>query len=347
MLDSYVHAGLYPSAQLFVSLHGKIIINHAVGEARQGVRMTIDTKGRLDCAGKPVLALGVLWLTSRKLLSLDMPVSSYIPEFGCGNKEKITVRHLLTNTAGLFTPAEQGPYRTSPSVLNRILLSGSIGDVTPGTIAAYDIWGGWYTLAMLIERVATVPWDQFLNQQVLEPMGASAFALVPGSCDRSQYELPYRSVGRHRPIPVHYLDRPEILAYPNPAYGAYAAMQTLALIYETLADKERCADILGIDTDFMRLPQRPELYDETLRRRCSMAFGMWVNLKTWNYSPRISAEAFGMHSHAGTWGFSDPAIGLAVGLRINGAVQEMSASRRAGGGNPVINAIYHTIADGH
>jgi CubicO group peptidase (beta-lactamase class C family) len=367
LLDSYVHDGPCTGGQLVVWEADEQIVSHAVGEARPGVPMSTTTMARLDCAVKPVVALGVLWLRDRGLLSTDTPVSAFIPEFSCGGKEEVTSHHLLTHTSGLFIPPDVAPYRTSPAVLEYRLFRGSIGDWRPGAMARYDAWGGWYTLAAIIQRVTTTSWAEFLTEHVLKPIGADALELIP--CERSSLddlELPYRSLrsrslharslhgrslnknswGSHATFPLRHLDRPAALTYPNPAYGGYASMEVLTTIYRTLADPARCADLLGIDPTPMRTPQRPVLYDHTFGIHCSMAYGMRVSLDSWNYCSQISASAFGHWSNTGTWGFCDPEANLVVGLRMNGAPSALTndcSAYRSRNGHPVIRAIYRMM----
>ena len=51
-------------------------------------------------AGKPLTAIAIAMLMERGQLSLDQSVASVIPEFAVNGKEVITLRHLLTHTAG-------------------------------------------------------------------------------------------------------------------------------------------------------------------------------------------------------------------------------------------------------
>src|ERR687893_491509 len=50
---------------------------------------------------KPVVAMGVLLLVERGLLTLGDRVADHIPEFGGKGRYGIRVRHLLTHTSGL------------------------------------------------------------------------------------------------------------------------------------------------------------------------------------------------------------------------------------------------------
>lgn len=346
LLDAYVAAGQCKSVQMVVRVGGKQVLNHAAGEARPGVPMTTATKVRLDCAVKPVVALGVLWLRQRGLLSTDVPVSTYIPEFGCGGKEAITAHHLLTHTSGHFMPKNVFPCFSAPAMLKQRLFAGEIGDWTPGTIAQYDIWGGWYTLAEMIERITTVSWADFLTEHILRPVGADVLELHPVSGpDPSRLELAYWSLRFGGPVrELGRLNRPEAVSYPNPAYGGYGPVEALAELYSVLGQPERCRDILGFDPAPMTTSQRPVMYDRFFGMESGMGYGMFVLLDRWNFYREVSSATFGNHSYAGTWGMCDPEAGIVVGLRMNGAPREMTADwspYRSAHGHPVISAVYN------
>jgi CubicO group peptidase (beta-lactamase class C family) len=233
----------------------------------------------------------------------------------------------------------------------------------PGTAARYDSWGGWFTLAEVIERVTTVPWADFLAEHILRPAGAGALELVPvpGS-DLSRLELAYWSLRFGGPVDeLGRLNSPQALSYPNPAYGGYAPMEALAELYTVLGQPERCRDILGFDSALMTTPQVPALAssgaddrfvlgpgeadedDQSLRVESGMGYGMFVRLDRCNFYREVSPAAFGHHSNAGTWGMCDPDVGLVVCLRVNGAPRELIAdggAYRAAHGHPVIAAVY-------
>jgi CubicO group peptidase (beta-lactamase class C family) len=340
LLDSYIAEGVCAGAQLVVWRGDERVLGHAAGIARPGEPLTSRTKTRLDCAIKPVLAMAMAWMSQHGMISLRDPVGRYVPEFGVGGKEEITSHHLLTHTAGLFVPDGVMPYLTPLDVLRRRLFEQDLGGWEPGRTAVYDTWGGWYVMAELISRVASMPWQEFLAERVLRPGGLGGLDLIP-RVDEA-VELPYRN-RRGTLVPVTPIDRPEWRAYENPAYGGYGSMDALADLHRLLSDPERCQDALGLDPEPLRTPQRPRMYDFGLRFSCTMGYGMFTDLHLWNYSSLLSPGAFGHHSNGGTWAFADPAHRLVVALRINGAPRAMQPDPSAQEGrrdNPVIHAVY-------
>src|SRR5207245_6421868 len=63
---------------------------------------------------KPITATAVLMLREDGKLSLDDPISRYIPELGSlktadGKTQRITLRHLLTHTSGMGEATDEEP----------------------------------------------------------------------------------------------------------------------------------------------------------------------------------------------------------------------------------------------
>src|SRR5438270_8699839 len=94
-------AGLHIGAQVYASVDGQVVADVAIGEARPGVAMTPDTVMLWLSASKPFAAVAIAQLWERGKLALDDPVAQHIPEFAQNGKERITLRHVLTHTAGI------------------------------------------------------------------------------------------------------------------------------------------------------------------------------------------------------------------------------------------------------
>src|SRR5262245_32941357 len=96
-----IERGLHPGALLSVSLEGAPVAHLGIGEARAGTPMDPDQMGIRFSMTKPTVAISVAQLWERGALELDDPVVTYVPEFGAHGKHTITLRHLLTHTAGI------------------------------------------------------------------------------------------------------------------------------------------------------------------------------------------------------------------------------------------------------
>jgi len=137
---------------------------------------------------KPITAFGSLLLVQKGKISLDADVNTYltswkVPENEFTKTEKVTLRRLLSHTAGLSVPSFPGyaPGAKLPSLVD--ILNGTkplptprvnTGPVTviaePGS--KYQYSGGGYTVVqLLIEDVTGTPFAIWMRDNVLTPLG--------------------------------------------------------------------------------------------------------------------------------------------------------------------------------
>jgi CubicO group peptidase (beta-lactamase class C family) len=94
-------------AVVLVSHDGRLVYQRAAGLADRETRqaMATSTVFRLSSVTKPIVSAAVLALIDQKKLSLDDPVTKWLPTFrprlAGGEAPTITVRQLLTHTSGL------------------------------------------------------------------------------------------------------------------------------------------------------------------------------------------------------------------------------------------------------
>src|SRR5204863_6016480 len=97
-----VRAGEVDGAAVAVARRGRASAEYAVGEAAPGRAVAADTLWPLASISKSYTASTVMALVERGALTLDTAVSSVLPAFAGGGREQVTLRHLLTHTAGLI-----------------------------------------------------------------------------------------------------------------------------------------------------------------------------------------------------------------------------------------------------
>lgn len=107
-------------AVVLVARDGVLLHQQAAGLAdRESARaMGIDTLFRLASVSKPIVSTAALRLVAQGRLQLDAPITEWLPEFrprlGDGRAATITLRQLLSHTAGLgyrfFEQDGNGPY---------------------------------------------------------------------------------------------------------------------------------------------------------------------------------------------------------------------------------------------
>ena len=101
-----------------VARQGKLTYARAAGRADReaGRAMTLDAIFRASSLTKPIVTAAALSLVESEVIGLDDPVIRWLPDFQPafeGQVPTITLRHLLTHTAGLsygFMQPGDGPY---------------------------------------------------------------------------------------------------------------------------------------------------------------------------------------------------------------------------------------------
>jgi CubicO group peptidase (beta-lactamase class C family) len=104
---------------VLIARDGQLVYQHAAGLAdREADKpMGVGTLFRLASVTKPIVTAAAMTMIERDELSLESPVARFLPEFRpklpSGETPEITIRHLLTHTAGLdyrFQQPADGPY---------------------------------------------------------------------------------------------------------------------------------------------------------------------------------------------------------------------------------------------
>ncbi|HXB68369.1 MAG TPA: serine hydrolase [Candidatus Acidoferrales bacterium] len=203
-----------PGVSIAVIHDGKIEWARGFGVTRAGgPPVTPDTLFQAASISKPVAAMAVLLLVQSGKLSLDTDVNQYLktwklPANSFTGRTKVTIRELLTHTAGLTVHgfagyASDAPVPTLLQVLDGEKPANSAPirvDTEPGTAWRYS--GGGYVIAQqLLQDVTGEPFAKLMNDTVLTPIGmAKSTYQQPLPKDRlSEVAMPYRGDGQ--PVP--------------------------------------------------------------------------------------------------------------------------------------------------
>jgi CubicO group peptidase (beta-lactamase class C family) len=175
-----------PGLVVGVSRHGEALYRKAFGLAsvQHGVANTLATRMRIGSTSKHFTCLCVLLLAEDGRLDLDAPCSLYLPELGAA-REAPTLRQLMNHTSGLRCSLDlafiANGIATQPSgwQLQRLASQQDV-NFPPGEGQIYCN-GGYQLLSAVVDRAAGVPFEDFLRQRVLEPLGMFDTEPVPGN----------------------------------------------------------------------------------------------------------------------------------------------------------------------
>ena len=200
-------------AVTLVSRRGEIahFETHGVKDLESGEPMRKDTIFAIASMTKPVTGVAVLMLVEEGAVRLSDPISRFIPEFRDtqvaiprpkqrGEEDRIytvpaerevTVRDLLTHTAGLVTggasakeAARIAPRssRSTHTLATYVALLGAVPlDFQPGTQWAYAGLEGIDALGRIVEVASGMTFDVYLRKRIFEPLGMKDTAFVVGT----------------------------------------------------------------------------------------------------------------------------------------------------------------------
>jgi CubicO group peptidase (beta-lactamase class C family) len=168
-----------PSASIAILQHGKLVYAHAYGRARvyNGKVMpqpaTADMRYAIGSISKQFTAAALLMLQEEGKLSLDDPVSKYVP--GLTRGEEVTIRQLLSHTSGYqdYWPEDYVMTPMLAPASTEHILDGWARkplDFDPGTKWQYSNTN--YVIAgVIVEKVAGEPLFDFIDKRIFRPLG--------------------------------------------------------------------------------------------------------------------------------------------------------------------------------
>ena len=341
LLEQGIDRGLHPGAQLYVSRAGEVEADLAVGEARPGVAMTPETLTLWLSSTKPTAAVALARLWERGGIELDDPVARFIPEFGVGGKERVTVRHLLTHTSGIRMLGVGWPREEWDEIVARIAGRKLEPRWDPGRKAGYHLASSWFILGEVIRRIDGRPYERFVRQEVFEPLGMEdswvgmppeRFAAYGGEEGERIAVMFDTSRDGSPEYPWH---QERAVVRPSPGGNGRGPIRELGRFYEALlaggvapgtGGARRGLRILTPQTvEALTARHRVGLYDHTFRHVMDWGLGFIVNSAIYDqptlpyaYGRHASRRTYGHSGYRSSTAFADPEHRLVVAIATNG-----------------------------
>ena len=352
-LEDGIRAGLHLGAQLYTSLGGRVVADGALGEDRPGAPLTTDHLMLWLSSTKPVAAVAIAQIWERGRLELDDPVARHIPEFAANGKERITLRHLLTHTAGIRMLDTGWPREPWEAIVARICAMKPEPRWVPGEKAGYHQASSWFVLGEVIRRLDGRSFDRYVREEIFEPLGmADSWVGMP----RDRY-LSYWQGGRigalwntEKAAPEqHGWDSEQRCTTVHPGGNGYGPMRELGRFYEMLL--ARGGQILSPQSvEALTARHRVAMPDSTFKHVLDWGLGFIPNSAMYGaetlpyaYGHHASRRAFGHSGYRSSVAFADPERGLAVALAFNGTPSNDAHERRI---RTVLDALYEDLGLG-
>lgn len=200
-------AQAFPGAALTVTRNGKVLLEKFwgtyCGRDDRAVPCDASMVNMLYSVSKLVTSTVVVMAGQDGAFDYDAPVSKYIPEFTGGGKETITVRHLLTHSAGLPgvpLKAVATPEKWEAAVA---ALCAAQVEWEPGSKCAYHGLTGHFLAAEVVRRCrGRASWEEICRELLFDPLGAPSLG----------FHLP------EKPVPVALTPLPPAGVFEAPGF---------------------------------------------------------------------------------------------------------------------------------
>ncbi len=326
IIDTTIAAGHEAGVQLAVYHRGQLIVD--------------ITRGTRDAAGTPLRPndMTLVWSTSkgitatamhilaeRHLIEYDDAIADYWPEFAAHGKSNITIRHLMSHTAGVYeVPRSAAPDYTVMRDYDRIcaIMADMQPILPPAQQHVYHALTYGWPLAKVAEAVTHMSFSDFIQQAICTPLGISdlfmglpasrAGDVVPLSHDATPEVL--ANPDNPFPDPTIMANDPAILATCIPAANMVASARAVARVYASLISN-------GVDGVRLLPPHRVAnatraqywaRTDNPERPEAGYALGWELGRANPLYGSRDTA--FGHCGYGGPTGFADPEFEMAFAM---------------------------------
>lgn len=342
-------AGMHPAIQLCLRHNGAVVLNRAIGHAwgngpldpdgAERVAVSTDTPFCVYSAAKAITTTVVHMLVERGALSLDARVCDYLPSYTGHGKERTTVRHVMTHSAGV--PFATGPRPDLKRMNDSDYARERLGELRPlhrpGLMHIYHglTWGP--LIREIVSAATGRNIREILATEILDPLGFrwTNYGVVP---EDVRLVAPSHVTGKPLPAPIAVAMKAalggsiqQIIPFSNSERFLTSVVPSSSTV-STAEELSRFAEILcrGGELDGVRV-MRPE----TLRaatRECRrlrpdvatglapMRWGTGFMLGSKRFGPfgRDAAGAFGHTGLTNIAIWADPERRLSVGLVSSG-----------------------------
>jgi CubicO group peptidase (beta-lactamase class C family) len=315
-----VDRGAFPGAALAVGRRSRVVVEEGIGRMGWDGEDAVDPDWTLYDLASLSKVVGTttaaMLLVEDGRLRLDDPVSAYLPEFTGGGKERVSVRMLLTHSAGLPEGADVGGPSADDALVHALRVP---LEYEPGTRSLYSDLS-MVVLFAVAERAAGEPVYRLLDERIFGPLGMRSTTYVPGEeCERCAATIRGSFGYRGR---VH-----------DPIARQLGGFSGNAGLFSTAHDLARFAAMLanGGELDGVRV-----LKEGTVREFTQRQPGVGTRALGWDTpsggengaaGARMSPRAFGHTGFTGTSLWVDPDRGTWVVLLSNRTYDPRGANR--------------------
>lgn len=345
----WYRAGMQPAIQLCLRYNGIVVLNRAIGHGwgngptdpvgAEQVPVTTGTPFCVYSAAKAISTTVVHMLVERGSFALDDRVCDYLPDYTGYGKERTTIRHVLTHSAGV--PFATGPRPDLRRMNDSDYARRKLGELKPihrpGLMHIYHglTWGP--LIREIVSAATGRNIREILATEILDPLGFRWTNYGVADADVALV-APSHVTGKPLPAPIAAGlkialggSMTQIIPFSNSPMFLTSVVPSSSTV-STAAELSRFAELLrrGGELDGVRVlrPQTLRTATKPCRRLrpdvatglAPMRWGTGYMLGSQRFGPfgRDAAAAFGHTGLTNIAIWTDPARGLAAGLVSSG-----------------------------
>jgi CubicO group peptidase (beta-lactamase class C family) len=356
VLNEGVRKREHLGAQIYID-HRSHVISEGLGDCMPSAALLPETIMLWMSAGKPVTAVAIMQQIEQGRCDLDDPVASYIPEFGVHGKEAITIRHLLTHTAGIRGADMASKSPDWGETLAAVCATRPEPRWVPGEKAGYHVEGTWHLLGELVQRMDGRKLKPYIMEEIFVPLDVPDAGLGLSDEEQRTYGGRIGQVFDTATSPMQALaayNRPDRLRWLRPGANMRGPARALGRFYRMLIDGglSKGGRLLAASSvEQMCRRERVAMFDHSFQHRMDWGLGFCINSRRYGvetvpygYGSFASEETFGHAGRQTGTAFADPAHDLVVVVLLNGMPGEAAHHIRM---RRICDAIYTDLGLTH
>lgn len=345
----WYRAGMQPAIQLCLRYHGTVVLNRAIGHGwgngptdpvdAEQVPVTTGTPFCVYSAAKAISTTVVHMLVERGSFALDDRVCDYLPDYTGHGKERTTIRHVLTHSAGV--PFATGPRPDLRRMNDSDYARQKLGELKPihrpGLLHIYHglTWGP--LVREIVSAATGRNIREILATEILDPLGFRWTNYGVADADVALV-APSHVTGKPLPAPIAaglkialggsmtqiipFSNSPMFLTSVVPSSSTVSTAAELSRFAEMLRRGGELDGVRVLRSQTLRTATKPcrRLRPDVATGLAPMRWGTGYMLGSQRFGPfgRDAAAAFGHTGLTNIAIWTDPARGLAAGLVSSG-----------------------------
>ena len=238
-MQAFVDKGEAAGVVTLVATKDRILYVGAVGKSdlAKDRKMRTDDIFWIASMSKPITAVCIAILADEGKLRFDDPIAKYLSEFA---NVPVTLRQVMTHTSGFGEMMTREPHLTLAETSK--LLAAQPLRFKPGSRFAYSTVGI-DILGRVVEVVSGMPFDQFLQKRLLDPLGMKNTSFWVAPEKESRWAHPYRwdaQTSKLEETTIPYLYKTDVTDRGRPPLGGaglFSTAEDVARFYQMMLNK--------------------------------------------------------------------------------------------------------------